>query len=44
MTINVITPNNLTSKQKEIFTELSKTDETKNNNILIKLKSFLNKK
>jgi len=44
VTINVITPNNLTSKQKEIFTELSKTDETKNNNIFDKIKKFFKQK
>lgn len=44
VTIKVVTPTNLTQKQKEIFAELSKTDETKNNSLFDRIKNFLNKK
>lgn len=40
----VITPTNLTTKQKEIFNELSGTDETKNNNLFDKIKKFFKQK
>ena len=40
----VITPTNINSKQKELFTELSKTDETKGNKIFDKIKNFFKSK
>ncbi len=40
VTIKVITPTNLSSKQKELFQELSKTDETTNNSFFDKIKKF----
>ena len=40
VTAIVITPTNLSSKQKEIFEELSKTDESKNNSLFDKIKKF----
>ena len=42
--ITVVTPTNLTSKQKELFTELSGTDETKNNSFFDKIKKFFKQK
>lgn len=44
VTVIVVTPKDLTSKQKEIFTELSKTDELKNNRVFDKIKRFFDKK
>lgn len=44
VTVVVVTPQNLSSKQKEIFAELSNTDETKNNNFFDKIKNFFDKK
>ncbi len=44
VTVTVVTPNNLTSKQKEIFDELSKTDEMRNNSIFDKIKNFFKSK
>ncbi len=41
--IKVVTPTNLTSKQKELFKELSSTDETKGNSIFDKVKKFFHK-
>ena len=43
VTVTVVTPTILSSKQKEIFAELSKTDETKDNNLFEKIKKFINK-
>ncbi len=40
----VVTPTNLSQKQKEIFTNLSETDETKNNNLFDKIKKFFKQK
>lgn len=44
VTVKVITPTNLSSKQKEIFQELSNTDETANNSFFEKIKKFFSKK
>ncbi len=44
VTVNVITPTNLSTKQKEIFAELSNTDETKNNSIFDRIKKFFKQK
>ncbi len=44
VTVTVVTPNSLTAEQKKIFTELSKTDETKNNNIFERIKNFFKSK
>ena len=43
VTVKVITPTNLSSKQKELFQELSKTDETKGISIFEKVKNFFKK-
>ena len=43
VTVKVITPTNLSSKQKDIFQELSKTDETANNGFFDRIKKFFNK-
>ena len=40
----VVTPTSLTSKQKELFTDLSKTDETKGIKIFEKIKNFFKAK
>lgn len=40
----VVSPTNLSSKQKEIFTNLSTTDETKNNSLFDKIKNFFKQK
>ena len=42
--IKVVTPTALTPKQKELFKELSKTDETKGNNVFDKIKKFFSGK
>ncbi len=42
--VKVVTPTNLTSKQKNIFQELSNTDETANNSFFDKIKKFFGKK
>lgn len=42
--VKVVTPTNLTSKQKEILGELSKTDETANNSFFDKIKKFFREK
>ena len=44
VTVIVITPTSLSQKQKEIFTELSKTDESKNNSVFEKIKKFFKTK
>ena len=41
--VKVITPTNLSPKQKELFKELSKTDETSGNNIFDRIKKFFKK-
>ena len=41
--IKVVTPTNLTSKQKELFKELANTDETAGNNIFERIKKFFKK-
>ena len=41
--IKVVTPTNLTSKQKDLFKELSATDETKGSNIFEKFKNLFRK-
>lgn len=41
--VKVITPTNLSSRQKDIFNELSNTDETKGNSIFDKIKNFFKK-
>lgn len=41
--VKVVTPTNLTSKQKELFKSLSETDETSGNNIFDKIKKFFKK-
>ena len=38
--VKVMTPTKLTSEQKELFTKLSKTDETSSNSIFDKIKKF----
>ena len=40
ITIKVITPTNLSSKQKELFQALSETDETANSSFFEKIKNF----
>ncbi len=40
VTIVVVTPTSLSQKQKDIFAELSKTDESKNNSVFEKIKKF----
>lgn len=42
--VTVVTPTSLSAKQKEIFTELSKTDETKGASLFSKLKKMFNSK
>lgn len=44
VTVTVVTPTNLSNKQKEIFTELSETDETKGSKIFDKIKNFFKSK
>lgn len=44
VTVTVITPKNLSSKQKEIFAELSKTDERKDSTVFDKIKNFFKQK
>lgn len=44
VTVTVVTPTNLSSKQKEIFGELSKTDETKDSTVFDKIKNFFKQK
>lgn len=44
VTVTVVTPTNLSNKQKEIFTELSETDETKGSKIFDKIKKFFKSK
>lgn len=44
VTVRVVTPTNLTSKQKDLFQELSNTDETSNNSFFDKIKKFFGKK
>ncbi len=44
VTVTVVTPKDLTSKQKEIFAELSKTDEMKNDSVFEKIKNFFKQK
>jgi len=44
VTVKVVTPTNLSSKQKEIFQELSTTDETANSNFFDRIKKFFSKK
>ena len=41
--IRVVTPTNLTSKQKELFKELSKTDETSGSSVFDRIKKFFKK-
>lgn len=41
--VKVVTPTNLTQKQKDLFKELSNTDETKGNSIFDKIKNFFRK-
>ena len=41
--IRVVTPTNLTSKQKDLFKELSKTDETNGNSVFDRIKKFFKK-
>lgn len=41
--IKVVTPTNLTSKQKELFKELQETDETKGSSLFDKVKKFFKK-
>lgn len=41
--VDVVTPTKLTSEQKELFTKLSKTDETSSNSIFDKFKKFFKK-
>lgn len=41
--IKVVTPTNLTSKQKELFKELSNTDETSGSNVFDRIKKFFKK-
>lgn len=41
--IKVVTPTNLTSKQKDLFKQLSQTDETAGNSIFDKIKRFFKK-
>lgn len=40
VTIKVVTPTRLSNKQKELFEELSKTDETENNSFFDKIRNF----
>ena len=40
VTIKVVTPTNLSSKQKELFQALSETDETSNDSFFAKIKNF----
>lgn len=42
--VTVVTPNSLTSEQKELFEKLSKTDETRNSNIFERIKKFFKQK
>lgn len=44
VTVKVVTPTNLTSKQKDIFKDLSATDETANNSLFDKIKKFFKEK
>ena len=44
VTVKVVTPTNLSSKQKEIFQELSTTDETANSSFFDRIKKFFGKK
>ncbi len=44
VTVKVVTPTKLTSKQKDLFTELSNTDETANNSIFDRIKRFFKDK
>ena len=44
ITVKVVTPTNLSSKQKEIFQELSTTDETANSSFFDRIKKFFGKK
>lgn len=44
VTVIVVTPKDLTLKQKEIFAELSKTDEIKNDSFFEKIKNFFKQK
>lgn len=41
--IRVVTPTNLTAKQKELFKELSKTDETSGSSVFDRIKKFFKK-
>lgn len=41
--IKVVTPTNLTAKQKELFRQLSETDETSGNSIFERIKKFFKK-
>lgn len=42
--VTVVTPNGLTSEQKDLFEKLSKTDETRNNNLFDRIKKFFKQK
>ena len=44
VTIKVITPTNLSNKQKEIFQDLAKTDETSGSTFFEKIKRIFKKK
>lgn len=44
ITVKVVTPTNLSTKQKEIFQELSNTDETGNSSFFDRIKRFFGKK
>lgn len=44
VTVKVVTPTKLSTKQKELFTDLSKTDETANNTIFDRIKNFFKDK
>lgn len=44
VTVKVITPTNLNSKQKELFQALSETDETRNNSLFDRIKKFFGSK
>ena len=44
VTIKVVTPTNLSNKQKDLFQELSKTDETSGNSFFERIKNIFKKK